>query len=273
MLDSHGGRLSFFHEGFFDYVFARYFSGVGRSLLEFLQGTNQDLFLRAQVRQILTYQRDENFDQYLTDIQRDTVTHSVDCESQSFQAWRSVYQHHTQAITSTSECLQSNWLPVLNMPERIFFYDVLRQVKPSEMRAIASNCELPCFDHGRLIGSFANHSELQSTLGENVPIKLRGELKTQDFLQGNTGDILGIDPWDAKNKITSMVRQAWDNKMRSLGLVPYEMANGRFAWWFPEGIPEDGQLRYVDYSGKNRRRAVSGKYRKKEDSALRLLRC
>lgn len=69
VLINQGGRLSFFHEGFFDYVFARFFSSTGQSLLEFLQGTNQDLFIRAQVRQILTFQRDENFDQYIADIQ------------------------------------------------------------------------------------------------------------------------------------------------------------------------------------------------------------
>lgn len=52
--------------------------------------------------------------------------------------------------------------------------------------------------------------------------------------------------------------------MRDRGLTPYEMANGNFAWWFPQGTPEGGQLRYVDFGGKSRRRAVSGIFRKKE---------
>jgi len=50
------GRLAFFHETFFDYVFARRFIGRGRTI-EQLLSTDQFLFRRAQVRQVLDYSR------------------------------------------------------------------------------------------------------------------------------------------------------------------------------------------------------------------------
>ncbi|MBE9112901.1 hypothetical protein IQ273_26290 [Nodosilinea sp. LEGE 07298] len=61
-------RISFFHEGFFDYAFARRFSTVRQTLSDLLRSGEQHLFRRAQVRQILFHQRDVNFTQYLADL-------------------------------------------------------------------------------------------------------------------------------------------------------------------------------------------------------------
>lgn len=60
--------LSFFHEGFFDYSFARRFSARKLELLPFLRSNEQALFRRAQVRQILLQQRDTDFDYYLDNL-------------------------------------------------------------------------------------------------------------------------------------------------------------------------------------------------------------
>ncbi|MEG5054081.1 MULTISPECIES: hypothetical protein [unclassified Microcoleus] len=65
-----GQQYSFFHEGFFDYAFARRFAGEDQELLEFLGNREQQhLFRRAQVRQILVYERDAERDRYLADLQ------------------------------------------------------------------------------------------------------------------------------------------------------------------------------------------------------------
>jgi len=61
-----GKRISFFHESFFDYAFARRFASRGQRLLLFLgRREEQHLFRRAQVRQILLHEREENFNCYL----------------------------------------------------------------------------------------------------------------------------------------------------------------------------------------------------------------
>jgi hypothetical protein len=52
-----GQRYSFFHEGFFDYAFARRFAARGHELLAMLRSSEQHLFRRAQVRQILVHER------------------------------------------------------------------------------------------------------------------------------------------------------------------------------------------------------------------------
>lgn len=66
VLDS--GRYAFFHEGFFDYAFARRFAERGGQLLPLLRESEQHLFRRSQVRQILRRTRDRNREHYLEDL-------------------------------------------------------------------------------------------------------------------------------------------------------------------------------------------------------------
>lgn len=72
-----GTRLSFFHETFFDYAFARRFIAGGKSLPEFLRSGEQHLFLRATVRQILSHERDQDFSAYLDDLHEVLVADNI----------------------------------------------------------------------------------------------------------------------------------------------------------------------------------------------------
>ncbi len=63
-----GNRIAFFHEGFFDYAFARHFVTEGQVLHKFLIEEGQDLFRRGQVRQVLFYLRDNDRQDYLTQL-------------------------------------------------------------------------------------------------------------------------------------------------------------------------------------------------------------
>lgn len=64
-----GARVSFFHEGFFDYSFVRRFVGRGGSLEDLLADGEQHLFRRPQVRQFLAYERSLEGSRYLTDLE------------------------------------------------------------------------------------------------------------------------------------------------------------------------------------------------------------
>lgn len=197
-------------------------------------------------------------------LERDDVHRSADGIASSLEEWRSVHKALARNVSASAEVLQSNWLSIQKLPAHIEFYDVQVPLSFAEIRTVASECSLPCTDHGRLLASFSSLEQLASALPENVPITSRGKLATSEFLAGRTGDILGIAPSDARNKISSLVRQSWDRTMLDRGLERYGMANDVAAWWFPRGVPEDGQLRYIDLNGKSRRRAVRGIRGKKE---------
>ena len=61
-------QYRFFHESFFDYAYARRFCVKGGGVVDFLVSTEQHLFRRAQVRQILAYRRENEFEQYINDV-------------------------------------------------------------------------------------------------------------------------------------------------------------------------------------------------------------
>lgn len=67
VLTRDGDHVGFFHESFFDYVFARRFCAREHTIGDLLT-VDQDLFRRAQVRQVLAYNRDRA-DQYVSDVE------------------------------------------------------------------------------------------------------------------------------------------------------------------------------------------------------------
>jgi hypothetical protein len=62
------GRYAFFHESLFDYAFVRGWLTTNRSILEFLLAGEQELFRRAQVRQVLSYVRDTEKARFPTEV-------------------------------------------------------------------------------------------------------------------------------------------------------------------------------------------------------------
>lgn len=64
-----GNRRAFFHEGFFDYAFARRFAARGLDLPRFLRQTEQHLFRRAQLRQILQHERAISRESYVAHVE------------------------------------------------------------------------------------------------------------------------------------------------------------------------------------------------------------
>ncbi|MEM8795422.1 MAG: ATP-binding protein [Pseudomonadota bacterium] len=63
-----GSQLNFFHESFFDWAYAKSFVNSDRSILELLKSTEQHLFRRTQVRQILNALREDDFNRYLKEL-------------------------------------------------------------------------------------------------------------------------------------------------------------------------------------------------------------
>lgn len=64
-----GDRIAFFHETFFDYAFARQWVSRRQSLVDFLLRDEQELFRRAQVRQILQHLYEREPDRFRTEVE------------------------------------------------------------------------------------------------------------------------------------------------------------------------------------------------------------
>ena len=68
-------QLAFFHESFFDFIFARTFARSNLDIADFLTSTEQHLFRRTQARQILTSMRDIDKPRYL-EVLETVLTHA-----------------------------------------------------------------------------------------------------------------------------------------------------------------------------------------------------
>ncbi|MBM2614267.1 ATP-binding protein [Actinoplanes sp. LDG1-06] len=64
-----GNQVAFFHEAFFDYAFARQWATRPQALADFLTSGEQELFRRAQVRQILHHLRERDSERYLAELE------------------------------------------------------------------------------------------------------------------------------------------------------------------------------------------------------------
>jgi hypothetical protein len=103
----------FFHESFFDYAFARFYLDEGNTIGGMLTVGNQDLFRRAQVRQLLNQQRDSDCDAYLAALKELLTRTDVRFHiKQLVAAWLgSLPNPSAQELTLLSSLLDSGSLP------------------------------------------------------------------------------------------------------------------------------------------------------------------
>ena len=72
-----GRRYGFGHESFFDYCFARVFVNRSEPITSFLKESEQHLFRRAQVRQVLAYLRDADRPRYVRELEGLLSDHGI----------------------------------------------------------------------------------------------------------------------------------------------------------------------------------------------------
>ena len=65
LIESRNRQIQFFHQTLFDYVYARRFLEKGKSLLDELKGQHQGLFIRAAVKSILMFLREQKPKEYI----------------------------------------------------------------------------------------------------------------------------------------------------------------------------------------------------------------
>jgi hypothetical protein len=103
----------FFHESFFDYAFARFYLDYGNTIGSLLTAGDQELFRRAQVRQLLTQQRDSDPDAYIAAVEELLIRTDVRFHiKQLVAAWLgSLPDPRAQELTVLSSLLDSGGLP------------------------------------------------------------------------------------------------------------------------------------------------------------------
>ncbi len=157
-------------------------------------------------------------------------------------------------VKDQREQLVSNWLLAKRMPDSIDLMDVQgpQSAVPELVRASAH----PAFQHLRLVGMFSD-SALESEFRiADTMVRRAYRVPVSDFLAGTSN--IGLKRQDARNILSSLVRQAWSLQMQKRGLSSFELASGQLAWFLSDQLIEGNKVAFIDDAGKRRRKQLVG---------------
>lgn len=160
----------------------------------------------------------------------------------STEVWSSLQAIYSRKLEQRSERLVSNWLHVRKLPEKIFYY------RNTELRNNGVTLTLPAVPYGDGFLTCEEHA-------------IEGATKT---LLGHALGVgwpeLGILNTDLRKIFAQLANQGMELFLKSKGLQPFEMANGRLAWWFGGELPDTRlPFRWGDLKGSRVLRGASEK--------------
>ena len=144
--------------------------------------------------------------------------------------WRSVQLKDARSISSVSERLVSNWLPVESLPERTIFYDFKSGISLGRAQKAIQESPIPIVPFNRGFLSFAPIHQLQEWFGPDLPLERVTDTPTDDFLKDGWPDQRMLTR-DARSKFTDLARRGMDAFFQAKGLHSFELASERLAWW------------------------------------------
>lgn len=167
--------------------------------------------------------------------------------------------------TDAKETLDSTWLPIRSLPPAIETARILG--KDREIKVTEENRKLPWFEHEDRIVGFAKGADLVSLMAQSVMLKAANAADTTTFIQ--EGSTLGDKPvpwWEARKRVGNLVRQAWELTMEAKGFASVYQSGGRRVFYAtPELTGGRGKfVRYEDFNGKKRIKALNGKSERRE---------
>lgn len=167
--------------------------------------------------------------------------------------------------TNVKETLDSTWLPIRSLPPAIETARILG--KDREIKVTEENRKLPWFEHEDRIVGFAKGADLVSLMAKSVMLKAASGADTATFIQeGSTLGDKQVPWWEARKRVGNLVRQAWELSMEAKGFASVYQSGGRRVFYAtPELTGGRGKfVRYEDFDGKKRVKALNGKSERRE---------
>jgi hypothetical protein len=162
----------------------------------------------------------------------------------------------TSMLTSGPETVFANWFRILSLPEVIKFVEYDGPIQ--DENRVRQLINRPVIGYMRLIGGFVEPEEIQARVSSDVRIRHRCSIPTSIFVGGNSADLPGISGKDARNYLTSLLRQGWDMQAVRQGLQSYQTAAGKNAWYAPKGLIVDGTVSFIGPEGSKKRKNLIG---------------
>jgi hypothetical protein len=162
----------------------------------------------------------------------------------------------SSTVVARPEPVFANWFRIVSVPDEITFFEFDGPIhEESRIRKLVAQ---PTFGYLRLIGGFLGPEEMQASVPSNVRVTHRCTVSTSAFLRGKVPELPGMTPRDGRDRLTSMLRQAWDIRARQLGLLAYQTAAKASAWYFPRGLVAENAVQFVGPEGSKKRKRLTG---------------
>ncbi|HLH90134.1 MAG TPA: toll/interleukin-1 receptor domain-containing protein [Xanthobacteraceae bacterium] len=189
-------------------------------------------------------------------LDRDGVPRPLEDGPGAVALMSSLRRRSRSVVVAQPEKVFANWLSIVSYPDTITFVEFDGSIR--EEHRIRQMIDRPTFGYLRLIGSYAHLGEIQACLPPAVRVTQRCTVGTSEFLHGRTPELPGLAPKEARNLLTSLLRQGWENRAKSMGLQGYQTSVGAKAWYLPAGLIRDNVVQFIGPEGQRRRRSLVG---------------
>jgi TIR domain len=164
--------------------------------------------------------------------------------------WRSQFDAVHGVINEPEEVV-SNWFKVENLPEILYEHRIMRE-KPGLLDFQMADLPHPgVWLNDLSLLTFAQADDFKTYLAPHFYVERSREIRVEDFVAGK--DALR----DGPKYLAQLLRLAWD---RALGksLPAYEVANGRFCYYFKKDAVPDDTIFFIGADGQKGHRGVVG---------------
>jgi hypothetical protein len=163
-------------------------------------------------------------------------------------------ERSTAAVTNTPEFGLVSAIPILSLPERVF-YSFASAASEKELREVQPEIRVPCAAHGRLLVSFAPHDDLRAAAPKELALEDRFALSRRIFTAGTSKTGPDVSKQTARNYVANMTRQALERFLEDRGLKRMNAAT----WYVPLNWKEDNRASFKRSDGKATYRFLVGK--------------
>lgn len=175
---------------------------------------------------------------------------------QSLGETLSALSHSDDQLVEQKDIALSNELKIESFPKFLNFFRLPGQ--SAEWGRFFSTCPYPWFEWRGLLVSLADKNTLQTILPGHIRISADLTIDLNALLNDQPRNHHKFEIRDALNQLNYLISRSWSQHMGNLGLLPYEMANGFLAWYFPLSDSARGMLPLTDIYGVQRKRQLIG---------------
>ena len=201
----------------------------------------------------------DGFSQLLKALKDTQVPQLTSDFGEALASWQKFKLRQSASVSDTPEPIFSNWFQFNSLPSHIYFSRF--NASQEAMERAFNEFQSPTASYMRLAVSFADEAALQMETPD-IPLEDAYRVPLAQFLDGQKTNRPQVSRRDARNIVTRLLRQAWEQFARSQGLLLCEFAHGS-AWFVPLDLIEGNIATFQDENGNRRRRRLVGHSKKR----------